>query len=216
MSHDISQAEFWEASFGQKRAMWGLEPARSAVLANDLFVRQAVGSVLVPGMGYGRNAQLFRQHGMRVTGIEIAQTAIDLARQQYGPDLRIYHGSVLDMPFDADLYDGIFCHALLHLFDHAERQQLIQACSRQLAAGGYMVFSVIAKTASTYGQGQFISPDRYELFAGAPVYFYDEPAIRAEFGAAGLLEIKAVDEKQPFWLITCQREVSAPLGGAAE
>jgi hypothetical protein len=62
--------EFWEENFAEKQEMWGLEPARSAVLARDLFAEKGIMKVLVPGMGYGRNARVFTDSGMAVTGIE--------------------------------------------------------------------------------------------------------------------------------------------------
>ena len=100
--------EFWEEAFKDKQEMWGLEPAKSTVLTKDFFVEQKIKNVLIPGIGYGRNAQVFIDNGMVVTGIEISQTAIDLARKHLGNDLTIYHGSVTEMPFDDKLYDGIF------------------------------------------------------------------------------------------------------------
>ena len=51
--------EFWEQAFKQKQEMWGLEPAKSAVLTKDFFVEQQIKNVLIPGIGYGRNAQIF-------------------------------------------------------------------------------------------------------------------------------------------------------------
>ncbi|MGN8069416.1 class I SAM-dependent methyltransferase [Mucilaginibacter sp. 22184] len=197
--------EFWEAAFGEKQEMWGFEPAKSAVLTKDLFVSESVKNILIPGIGYGRNAQVFRENGITVTGIEISQTAIDMARKHYGTDMVIYHGSVTDMPFDDHRYDGIFCYALIHLLDSGEREKLISDCYSQLSAGGYMVFSAISKEANTYGQGKFISQDRYEIFADMKMFFYDRESIQAEFGQAGLFEITEISESQPFFLIKCKK-----------
>src|SRR5690606_5275101 len=104
--------EFWEEAFRNKKDMWGFEPAKSTLLINDFFMEQNVKNILIPGIGYGRNAQIFRDHGMTVTGIEISKTAIDLAHKHFGSDLIIYHGSVTEMPFDEKQYDGIYCYAL--------------------------------------------------------------------------------------------------------
>ena len=109
--------ELWEAVFIDKQTIWGLEPTLSAVLARDTFVRSGVKDVLIPGVGYGRNAKPFLESGMTVTGIEISETAITLARSQLGLDFPIYHGSVSNMPFDARQYDGIFCYGLIYLLD---------------------------------------------------------------------------------------------------
>lgn len=115
--------EFWEEAFKHKQEMWGLAPAKSAVLTKDFFVGQQVKSVLIPGIGYGRNAQIFMDNGMTVTGIEISQTAIDLAGKHFGNDLTIYHGTVTEMPFDDKLYDGIFCYGLIYLLDKKDRKK---------------------------------------------------------------------------------------------
>ncbi|NOW95074.1 bifunctional 2-polyprenyl-6-hydroxyphenol methylase/3-demethylubiquinol 3-O-methyltransferase UbiG [Mucilaginibacter sp. SG564] len=197
--------EFWEAAFGEKQEMWGFEPAKSAVLTKYLFVSKSIKNILIPGIGYGRNAQVFRENGITVTGIEISPTAIDMARKHYGTDMVIYHGSVTDMPFDDHRYDGIFCYALIHLLDSGEREKLISDCYSQLSAGGYMVFSAISKEANTYGQGKFISQDRYEIFADMKMFFYDRESIQAEFGQAGLFEITEISESQPFFLIKCKK-----------
>jgi 2-polyprenyl-3-methyl-5-hydroxy-6-metoxy-1,4-benzoquinol methylase len=80
-------AEFWEEAFKDHQEMWGLEPAKSAVLTNDFFIANHVKNILIPGIGYGRNAQIFRDSGMEITGIEISQTAIDIAKKHFDNDL---------------------------------------------------------------------------------------------------------------------------------
>lgn len=200
--------EFWEEAFKDKQEMWGLDPAKSAVLTNELFVANNVKNVLIPGIGYGRNAQVFINSGIAVTGIEISQTAIDLAKKHFSTDLSIHHGSVMEMPFDNKLYDGIFCHALVHLLDKSERANLIASCYNQLAENGLMVFTTITKKAKTYGQGIRISEDRFEMFGGVKLFFYDRETIEDEFGKAGLFEVTEVTENFPFYIIKCRREKS--------
>lgn len=205
MDNKTGKPEFWETAFIEKQEMWGFEPSKSAVLVKDFFVEKGVEKLLIPGIGYGRNAQIFRDKGIAVTGIEISKTAIEMARKHYGPDMVIYHGSVTEMPFDSEKYDGIFCYALIHLLDSNERMKLIQDCYKQLSENGYMVFTVISKDAPTYGQGQLIGKDRYEMFGGVKMYFYDRDAIQAEFGQAGLFEITEITENYPFFLIKCRK-----------
>lgn len=197
--------EIWEKTFLEHQAMWGFEPAPSAILAKDLFVSKSVKSVLIPGIGYGRNAQVFTSNGMDVTGIEISKTAIALARQHYGAGMTIHHGSVTAMPFDDTLYDGIFCYALIHLLDGDERRKLIRDCYQQLSKDGFMIFVAISKRAKTYQTGKYISQDRYEVFEGIKMFFYDVDSINAEFKDFGLLEIREVNESHPFFFITCKK-----------
>lgn len=197
--------EFWEQAFQEKKEMWGLTPAKSAVLTKDLFIEQKVKNVLIPGIGYGRNAQIFIDNGMKVTGIEISKTAIDMAQKLFGNELYIYHGSVTEMPFDDKLYDGIFCYGLVYLLDENERAKLIKDCFNQLSENGLMVFTAITKNAQTYGQGTAIGKDQYEMFGGVKIFFYDIQSIEEEFGNSGLFDISEVDENYPFHLIKCRK-----------
>ena len=199
-----SMTEFWEEAFEDKQEMWGLEPAKSALLAVDFFIANNVKKILIPGIGYGRNAGIFINSDIEVTGIEISQTAIDIAKKHFGDGLKIYHGSVTDMPFDNKLYDGIFCYALIHLLDKEQRIKLIHDCYNQMTENGVMAFTTITKEAPTYGQGKHISKDRFEMFGGVKMFFYDRQTIEEEFGEAGLLEITEVAENYPFYLIKCR------------
>ncbi|MDJ1470694.1 class I SAM-dependent methyltransferase [Cytophagaceae bacterium DM2B3-1] len=199
--------EFWEEAFKDKQEMWGFDPTHSALLTAEMFVDKGVKKVLIPGIGYGRNAQAFLIKTMEVTGIEISKTAIELAEKHFGSTMKIYHGSVTDMPFDSDRYEGIFSHALIHLLDENERTKFIKDCYKQLSDSGYMVFTAISKKAHSYGQGTYLSKDRYEQFGGVKIFFYDETSVQKEFGKYGLTHITEVTENHPFYLITCFKRV---------
>lgn len=198
--------EFWEKNFRKKQEMWGFTPANSAVFTADLFSDKGFKKILIPGTGYGRNAQAFLSKGMQVTGIEISETAIGLAEKHYGESLTIHHGSVADMPYDQVLYDGIFCHALIHLLDEHERAKLIADCYSQLSENGLMVFTSVTKDTPTYGEGILIGKDRYEQFGGIKMFFYDQGTIRDEFDNYGLTGIKQVAENYPFYMIICEKK----------
>jgi 2-polyprenyl-3-methyl-5-hydroxy-6-metoxy-1,4-benzoquinol methylase len=185
---------FWESKYISEQTSWGFEPSDSAILANRFFLDNRVKEILVPGIGYGRNAKLFHDNGMKVTGIEISATAIELAKTAAGLDIPIHHGSVTDMPFDKKHYDGIFCYALIHLLNQQERKALICNCYNQLKPNGYMIFTVISTKAPMYGMGSLISKNRYEIMKGLNVFFYDETAVRREFHGVGLIEYKEIDE----------------------
>ena len=188
------RANIWEKTFAEKGLMWGLEPSRAAVFAKDHFVRAGVREVLIPGVGYGRNAKAFLECGMSVTGIEISETAIALARSRLGLDFPIFHGSVSSMPFDDRLYDGIFCFALIQLLDAEGRAKLIRDSWNQLAPGGTMIFTAITKDAPMYGQGSRLGDDWYEIHPGVRMYFYDADSVEREFGKHGPIEQSRVDE----------------------
>jgi len=206
--------EFWEASFIEKQMMWGFEPSDSAILVKDFFIEKKVKDILIPGIGYGRNAKIFLDNGINVTGIEISKTAIDLARKNE-LDVRIYHGSVTDMPFDNKIYDGIFCYALIHLLNSRERKKLIEDCYNQLKPNGYMIFTAVSKNVPMFGKGKELSKDRFEIMEGVKMFFYDSNSVKQEFEKYGLIEISEIDEpnkdkenKPPFKFIVikCKKD----------
>lgn len=207
--------EFWETSFRDKQEMWGWEPADSAIDTLELFKKYGLNNILIPGFGYGRNAKIFSDNGFKVTGIEISETAIDLAKKQFGESIKVHHGSVSSMPFDQELYDGIFSYSLIHLLNENERQKLIDDCYNQLKPNGYMVFVAISKIDFRYGQGKEISKDTFEPWSGLTLYFYDSDSIKADFGNCGLIYSVVISEpktdvgdkpSQKFWYIVCKKE----------
>jgi SAM-dependent methyltransferase len=207
--------EFWESSFIENQTMWGFEPSDSAILAKDFFLEKKVKDILIPGIGYGRNAKIFIDNGINVTGIEISKTAINLARQN-GINVSIFHGSVNDMPFDSKLYDGIFCYALIHLLNNSERDKLIKDCYNQLEPNGYMIFTTISKEAPMFGKGKQLGKDYFEIMEGIKMFFYDTDSIKDDFGNYGLIEVSEIVEphkdnpnKPPFKfiMVKCQKQL---------
>ncbi len=119
------------------------------------------------------------------------------------------------MPFDHELYDGIFSYALIHLLNEKERIKLIDDCYNQLKPNGYMVFVTISKMDFRYGQGKEISKDTYEPWNGLRLFFYNSDSIKSEFSNYGLINANIINEpikdlgdkpSQKFWYIICKKE----------
>ena len=74
--------EFWESSFIEKQTMWGFEPTESAILTKIFFLEKNIKDILVPSIGYGRNAKVFIKNSINVTGIEISKTAYRFSKRK--------------------------------------------------------------------------------------------------------------------------------------
>jgi len=186
--------EYWENKFQEINTIWGFEPADSAIQTCDFFINNKITKILIPGIGYGRNAKIFMDNGIEVTGIEISETAINLAKERGNLDLTIHNGSVNQMPFDNNKFDGIFCYALIHLLNSNERRRFINNCFNQLLTNGFMIFVAVSKKANMYGNGKQLSKDRFELMKGLNVYYYDLDSATKEFENYGLIDIQEIDE----------------------
>jgi SAM-dependent methyltransferase len=208
--------EYWESKYREEGAPWKFEEADSAKIAMDLFKSEGFKHILIPGVGYGRNAGIFHRNGFKLTGIEISRSAIELA-QENGLDFRIHHGSVVSMPFDDEMYDGIFCYALIHLLNKNERKRFLNSCFNQLKNGGVMIFVLATKKLSMYGSGKFLSKDRYEISKGLKVFFYDDLSVSKEFSEFGLSQFYDIAEPvkfvkgydpMPLKFVLCRKNVS--------
>lgn len=207
-------SEFWDEMFRKIGTVWSFEPTDSALQTSGLFASEKIGNVLIPGIGFGRNAKAFIEKGIDVTGIEISETAIQLAREN-GLKIPIHHGSVAEMPFDDLVYNGIYCYALIHLLNQNERRKFLKNCHDQLRDGGLMVFITVSKGyIKLYENGKPISKDRFRIQNGLDVFFYDSISIKREFGKFGLIEYREIEEpvkhmpnEEPmrFWMVVCRK-----------
>ena len=205
---------FWENMFQKIGALWQFEPADSTIFACDLFVQNNFRKILIPGVGYGRNAKIFVESGFDVVGIEISETGIRLAREN-GLEFPIHHGSVTQMPFDDSVYDGIYCYALIHLLNQNERRQFLKSGYNQLREGGLMVFITVSKGyTKLYENGKPVSKDRFRIKNGLDVFFYDSVSVEREFRNFGLIECREIEEpvkhmpnEEPmkFWMVVCRK-----------
>ena len=71
----------------------------------------------------------------------------------------------------------------------------------------------VSKEFATYGKGQKLGEDWYEVHPGVAMFFYDEESIAREFAGFGLIEVSKIEEplsngsKGPFLNVIC-----APTG----
>jgi SAM-dependent methyltransferase len=99
--------------------------------------------VLEVGCGAGVDLVRFAQGGAEVTGVDLAESAITLARKNFeihglSADLRVASGEAL--PFPDDAFDYVFAHGVVQYT--ADDQKLVDECRRVLKPGGEVVFQV--------------------------------------------------------------------------
>ena len=77
----------WEQSYRDQDTPWDLGGAAPPLIS--LLKKEGVNlltgqTVLVPGCGYGHDAEALRRVGLEVTGLDLAPTALKSANQLYG------------------------------------------------------------------------------------------------------------------------------------
>lgn len=203
--------EFWESAYSGNDKMWGETSTDNASNVLELFQKNKIKSVLIPGFGYGRNAKVFYDNGLNVTGIEISKTAIERARKYFSTDVTIHYGSVTDMPFDETHFESIYCYSLIHLLDKADRSKLIEDCYAQLKPNGLMVFVALSINDKRFGIGEEIKKNTFHSPHGLTLYFYDEQAVNEEFGKYNIQSLGEINEPEEnpnerHWMIICKKQ----------
>jgi SAM-dependent methyltransferase len=99
--------------------------------------------VLDVGCGAGTDLIRFARGGAEVTGVDLTQSAIDLARQNFAQqgltgDLRVSDGEHL--PFADNSFDLVFAHGVVQYT--SAPSALVAECHRVLKPGGEAVFQV--------------------------------------------------------------------------
>ena len=94
--------------------------------------------------GIGTDLVRFARCGARVTGVDLSQTSVDLARHNFAlhglqaEDLRVGDGAAL--PFDQGSFDVVYCHGVLQYA--ADAPGIVAEARRVLRADGLAIFMV--------------------------------------------------------------------------
>jgi SAM-dependent methyltransferase len=99
--------------------------------------------VLEVGCGAGVDLARFARGGAAVTGIDIASSAIDLARanfEQQGLRGELHVANGEQLPFPDGSFDLVYAHGVVQYTSDPRR--LVEECRRVLAPGGEAIFQV--------------------------------------------------------------------------
>lgn len=187
--------EYWDRRFLDGGTIWGDTPSKTANHALELFTRYKLKKILVPGAGYGRNTKLFTDANLEVTGIEISESALNIAKS-FNPKTQFFQGSVLDMPFDDEKYDGIYSCNVLHLFLKDDRISFLRKCFKQLRTKGFVYFVVFSDKERSFGKGKRIEENTYESKPWRPTHYFTEIDLKEHFKEYLVIETGIIEDKE--------------------
>jgi 2-polyprenyl-3-methyl-5-hydroxy-6-metoxy-1,4-benzoquinol methylase len=99
--------------------------------------------LLEVGCGVGIDLVRFAQHGAVVTGVDVAEVSIDLARKNFAQtgvdgELTVMDGE--ELRFDNESFDVVYAHGVLQY--SADAQRMIREIQRVLKPGGQAILMV--------------------------------------------------------------------------
>jgi len=101
--------------------------------------------LLEVGCGIGTDLVRFARGGARVTGLDLSETAISLARSNTGLHglagrVDLFLGNAEALPFEDGSFDVVYGHGVVQYT--ADPARLVSECRRVLAPGGTAIFMV--------------------------------------------------------------------------
>jgi 2-polyprenyl-3-methyl-5-hydroxy-6-metoxy-1,4-benzoquinol methylase len=168
--------QYWNERFKNEKFPWGIEPGNIAKTCEKIFKQNNTKTILIPGIGYGRNGKYFSDKGYSVDGIEISKEAIKTGRT-FAPDINFIQGSVLDTKISKK-YDAVFCYDIIHLFKRDDRKKAVENCIKYMKTDGVIIISCFSVKDKTYGAGTMVEENTYEVKKGKTVHFYNAEELR--------------------------------------
>jgi SAM-dependent methyltransferase len=151
--------------------------------------------VLEVGCGAGTDLVRFARHGARVTGVDLAESAVALARAnltQQGLSADLVVADAEQLPLAGGVFDLVYAHGVVQYT--ADGRRLVAECRRVLRPGGQAIFQV-------YNRVSWLNALSKVMKVG--LEHADAPALRlysrAEFQAllAGFSRVTIVHERFP-------------------
>jgi SAM-dependent methyltransferase len=198
--HERRAGQPWDASYLDAAPPWDIgrpQPAIVRLAGEGAFA----GAILDAGCGTGENALLLASLGLRVVGVDVAETALSMAREKAadrGFDVEFVtadalHLDRLDRDFDTVLDSGLF-----HSFEGDERRDYAVSLASVTRHGGVVYVLCFSDAGPDTGPHPVSRQDLTAAFstgAGWSVAAVSTERVVAEFAPQGV----------PAWLAKIER-----------
>jgi SAM-dependent methyltransferase len=164
-SHERRAGQPWDASYLDGPAPWDIGEPQPAIvrLAGE---GEFTGAVLDAGCGTGENALHVASVGLHVVGVDVAETALVLAREKAaarGLDAEFVGADALHLDRLGRVFETVLDCGLFHTFDTGERRDYVASLASVTSRGG----RVYVLCFSDVGPGTGPHPVSHEELTGA-------------------------------------------------
>lgn len=199
-SHERMTGLPWDASYRDGPAPWDTGEPQPA------FVRLAsagafTGTVLDAGCGTGENALFVASRGLAVLGVDVAETALAIAREkatERGIAAEFMAADALRLGRLGRRFDTVLDCGLFHTFQAGERSRYVESLGSVTVGGGTLYVLCFSDEGSDCGP----HPVTREALKAA---FAPGSGWRLVSVAADRVETRYHEGGAPAWLATAQR-----------
>jgi SAM-dependent methyltransferase len=152
-SHERMAGQPWDASYLDGPAPWDVgrpQPAILCLAAEGAFA----GAVLDAGCGTGENALHVAALGLHVLGVDVAETALSIAREKAagrGIDADFVVADALHLERLGQVFETVLDCGLFHTFDGDERRDYVAGLATVTRRGGHLYVLCLSDVGSDIG-----------------------------------------------------------------
>ncbi|MGH1564298.1 class I SAM-dependent methyltransferase [Mumia sp. DW29H23] len=199
-SHERMSGQPWDASYEDGPAPWDVDGPQPAVVR--LASRGAfTGPVLDAGCGTGENALHLAAQGLSVVGVDVAATALAIARgkaDDRGLDVELTVADALRLERLGRTFASVLDCGLFHTFDEQERPEYVASLATATRHGGTAYVLCLSDVGSDLGP--------HPVSRGALTATFDESTGWAVVSVEEeRIETRFHDHGAPAWLATVRR-----------
>lgn len=195
--------DFWEQFYAEKKAYWDLKEATPAL--QEFFnhaLCPASGSVLIPGAGFGYDAEAWALRGHQVLAVDFSPTAVDeldrLSRKHKNLkslDLDLFELSAKDSKKAGTQFDIIYEYCTFSAIHPGRRDEYLEIWQKMLKDDGVIIALFFPLVSGNTLQGPPHNMSEVELMARLDGVFDIVERIPVE---------KSIDTrkgKEEFWIL---------------
>jgi SAM-dependent methyltransferase len=199
-SHERRAGQPWDASYLDGPAPWDTvepQPAIVHLAGEGAFA----GAVLDAGCGTGENALHIASRGLHVLGVDVAETALSIARKKAagrGIDADFVVADALHLDRLDRVFETVLDCGLFHTFDSDERRDYVSSLASVSGRGGHLYvlcFSDVGPDTGPHPISQEALRAAFKPSSGWSVASMSPDRCQTRFDAQGA----------PGWLATIER-----------
>ena len=190
----------WDASYHGGPAPWDIGRPQQAI-ARLVSQRAFASAVLDAGCGTGENTLLIASLGFSVLGVDVAETALAMARQKArdrGIEAEFVAADALHLHRLGRKFQTVLDCGLFHAFDAAERPEYVASLASVTAHGATLYVLCFSDSGPETGPHPVSEQELRAAFP--PASGWNIAAIEPDY-----IETRFHDNGAPAWLATIKR-----------
>ena len=197
-----SKAWNWDIVTGDHERYW-LEPAMESYYLLYRWRAQNMKDFLDLGCGLGRHTIPFAKAGFNTYGFDLSETSIKRTEEyakQAGVKVDLQVGDMLDLPYDDDSFDCIYCRNVISHTDTAGMKKIVAELKKVLRKGGECYLTLGSKQAWGFQQDWPVVDENTKIRVedgpenGIPHFYADYDLIVELFKDFEIVKVFQVEE----------------------